>query len=82
MLPLLLLKCIWVEIKSREFSFFKISLSSRLHVEDIKQDDSTRYNDMNEKAKDFIFYNKYMPSAGLHCPLHMVCALSLALILP
>ena len=28
--------------------------------------------DMNEKGKDFIFYNKpYMPSAGLHGPLHM-----------
>ena len=33
---------------------------------------------MNEKGKEFIFYNKpYMPSAGLHGPLHMVCALSL-----
>ena len=33
--------------------------------------------DMNEKGKEFIFYNKpYMPSAGLHGPLHMVCALS------
>ena len=32
--------------------------------------------DMNEKGKDFIFYNKpYMPSAGLDGPLHMVCAL-------
>ena len=32
---------------------------------------------MNEKGKEFIFYNKpYMPSAGLHGPLHMVCALS------
>ena len=31
---------------------------------------------MNEKGKEFIFYNKpYMPSAGLHGPLHMVCAL-------
>ena len=29
--------------------------------------------DMNEKGKDFISYNKpYMPSAGLHGPLHMV----------
>ena len=40
----------------------------------------TRYEiksrDMNEKGKDFIFYNKsYVPSAGLHGPLHMVCAL-------
>ena len=27
---------------------------------------------MNEKGKDLIFYNKpYMPSAGLHGPLHM-----------
>ena len=33
--------------------------------------------DMNEKGKEFIFYNKpYMPSAGLHGPLHMLCALS------
>ena len=33
--------------------------------------------DINEKGKEFIFYNKpYMPSAGLHGPLHMVCALS------
>ena len=33
--------------------------------------------DMNEKGKEFIFCNKpYMPSAGLHGPLHMVCALS------
>ena len=35
-------------------------------------------NDMNEKEKDFISSNKsYMPSAGLHGPLHMamVCAL-------
>ena len=33
--------------------------------------------DMNEKEKEFIFYNKpYMPSAGLHGPLPMVCALS------
>ena len=33
--------------------------------------------DMNEKGKEFIFYNKpYMPIAGLHGPLHMVCALS------
>ena len=33
--------------------------------------------DMNEKGKEFIFYNKpYMPSAGLHGPLHMTCALS------
>ena len=33
--------------------------------------------DMNEKGKEFIFYNKpYMPSAGIHGPLHMVCALS------
>ena len=33
---------------------------------------------MNEKGKDFISYNKpYMPSAGLHGPLHMVCTLSL-----
>ena len=33
--------------------------------------------DMNEKGKEFIFYNKpYMPSAGFHGPLHMVCALS------
>ena len=33
--------------------------------------------DMNEKGKESIFYNKpYMPSAGLHGPLHMVCALS------
>ena len=33
--------------------------------------------DMNEKGKEFIFYNKpHMPSAGLHGPLHMVCALS------
>ena len=32
---------------------------------------------MNEKGKDFIFYNKlYMPLAGLHGPLHMVCARS------
>ena len=32
---------------------------------------------MNEKGKEFIFYNKpYMPSASLHGPLHMVCALS------
>ena len=32
---------------------------------------------MNEKGKELIFYNKpYMPSAGLHGPLHMVCALS------
>ena len=34
---------------------------------------------MNEKGKEFIFYNKpCMPSAGLHGPLHMamVCALS------
>ena len=32
--------------------------------------------DMNEKGKEFIFYNKpYMPSPGLHGPLHMVCAL-------
>ena len=32
---------------------------------------------MNPKGKEFIFYNKpYMPSAGLHGPLHMVCALS------
>ena len=41
--------------------------------------------DMNEKEKNFIFYNKpYMPSAGLHGPLHMamVCALSLSLLLP
>ena len=31
---------------------------------------------MNEKGKHFIFYNKpYMPSAGLHGPLHMACAL-------
>ena len=40
----------------------------------------TRYEiksrDMNEKGKEFIFYNKqYMPSAGLHGPLHMVCAM-------
>ena len=28
--------------------------------------------DMNEKGKDFIFYYKpYLPSAGLHGPLHM-----------
>ena len=28
--------------------------------------------DMNEKGRDFIFYYKpYMPSAGLHGPLHM-----------
>ena len=33
--------------------------------------------DMNEKGKEFSFYNKpYMPSAGLHGPLPMVCALS------
>ena len=33
--------------------------------------------DMIEKGKEFIFYNKpHMPSAGLHGPLHMVCALS------
>ena len=34
--------------------------------------------DMNEKGKEFIFYNKPyrpMPLAGLHGPLHMVCAL-------
>ena len=34
--------------------------------------------DMNEKGKDYIFYNKpYMPSAGLHGQSHvaMVCAL-------
>ena len=32
---------------------------------------------MNEKGKEFIFYNKpYMPSVGLHGPSHMVCALS------
>ena len=32
--------------------------------------------DMNEEGKDLIFYNKpYMPLAGLHGPLHMVCAL-------
>ena len=40
---------------------------------------------MNEKGKDFIFYDKsYMPSAGLHGPLHMamVCAPSLSLLLP
>ena len=40
---------------------------------------------MNEKGKDFIFYIKpYIPSAGLHGPLHMamVCALSLPLLLP
>ena len=41
--------------------------------------------DMNEKGKDSIFYSKpYMPSAGLHGPLHMamVCALSQSLLLP
>ena len=38
---------------------------------------------MNEKGKDFIFYNKlYMPSAGLHGPLHMVCALCSCSLLP
>ena len=36
-----------------------------------------KYRDMNEKGKELIFYNKpYMPSVGLHGPLHMVCALS------
>ena len=43
-------------------------------------------SDMTEKGKDFIFYNKpylyMMPSAGLHDPLHMVCGLNLALLLP
>ena len=41
--------------------------------------------DMNEKGKDFIFYNKpYMHSAGLHGPLHMamVCALCPCSLLP
>ena len=41
--------------------------------------------DMNEKGKDFIFYNKpYMPLVGFHGPLHMamVCAPSLSLLLP
>ena len=41
--------------------------------------------DMNEKGKDFIFFNKpFMPLAGLHGPLHMamVCALSQSLLLP
>ena len=41
--------------------------------------------DMNENRKDFIFCNKpYMPSEGLHGPLHlvMVCAPSLSLLLP
>ena len=31
-----------------------------------------KFRDMNEKGKEFIFYNEpYMPSAGLHGPLHM-----------
>ena len=41
--------------------------------------------DMNEKGKDFMFYNKpYMLSAGLHGPLHMamVCALCPCSLLP
>ena len=39
--------------------------------------------DMNEKGKDFIFCNKlYMPSAGLHGPLHMVCVLCPCTLLP
>ena len=43
----------------------------------------TKSRDMNEKGKDFIFYNKlYMPSAGLHGPLHMVCALCPCSLLP
>ena len=36
----------------------------------------TKSRDMNEKGKNFIFYNKpYTPSGGLHGPLHMVFAL-------
>ena len=32
--------------------------------------------DMNEKGKEFIFYNKpYMPTAGLHGLLHGMCTL-------
>ena len=43
----------------------------------------TKSTDMNEKEKDFIFYNKlYMPSAGLHGPLHMVRALCSCSLLP
>ena len=41
--------------------------------------------DMNEKGKEFMFYNKpYMPSAGLHSPLHMamVCAFCPCSLLP
>ena len=40
---------------------------------------------MIEKGKDFILYNKpynTMPSAYLHGSLHMVCTLSLSLLLP